>query len=65
MGEIKELDPFINVKNIPLDVSSTGLVATNSELQGEIRIGTAIKRLIVLDENNIPVMLMGYDENGF
>ena len=51
---MEEIKPFIDVKNIPLDEPSSSMsLGDEDELQGEIRIGTAIKRLIVLDENNI------------
>jgi hypothetical protein len=66
MDDFKPIEYTTDVEIIPLESQSSAMsLEKQNELRGEIRIGTAIKRLIVMDENNIPVMVMGYQKNGF
>jgi hypothetical protein len=66
MEDTKLIEYTTNIAEIPLDQQSSAMsLEKQNELKGEIRIGTAIKRLIVMDENNVPVMVMGYQKNGF
>ncbi len=66
MEDTKLIEYTTNIAEIPLDQQSSAMsLEKSNELKGEIRIGTAIKRLIVMDENNVPVMVMGYQKNGY
>ncbi len=50
----------------PLDQSSSDVMGSIPLLPNQdMRIGTNIRRLVVIDENGVPVMLIGYQKDGF